>query len=147
MTKNNIKVSKEMERKRGQEFDIFVIDDNFEQANIIKMIIQQYGFKAKFTTNSKTAFQKILKFKPRLVVLDLMMPNIDGLRLCKMIKENPATADIKIIVYSGKLYESDRRKALMLGADLFLTKPTRSYILLESIKNLLLPSTNEVFQN
>lgn len=147
MIKNDLKVLNSMNKKSTRAFDIFVIDDNFEQANIIKMIIQQYGFKAKFTTNSKTAFQKILKFKPRLVILDLMMPNVDGLRLCKMIRENPATADIKIIVYSGKQYESDRRKALMLGADLFLTKPTRSYILLESIKNLLLPSANEVFQD
>jgi DNA-binding response OmpR family regulator len=124
--------------------DILVIDDNFEQANILKLLIEQYGFNARFTTDSKTALEKIETFKPRLVILDLMMPEVDGLRLCKAIKANPNIADTKIIIYSGKLYDTDRRKALALGADMFLTKPTRSYILLDAIKNLLLPVTNEV---
>jgi DNA-binding response OmpR family regulator len=124
--------------------DILVIDDNFEQANILKLLIEQYGFNARFTTDSKTALEKIETFKPRLVILDLMMPEVDGLRLCKAIKSNPRIAETKIIIYSGKLYDTDRRKALALGADMFLTKPTRSYILLDAIKNLLLPVTNEV---
>jgi DNA-binding response OmpR family regulator len=124
--------------------DILVIDDNFEQANILKLLIEQYGFNARFTTDSKTALEKIETFKPRLVILDLMMPEVDGLRLCKAIKSNPNIAKTKIIIYSGKLYDTDRRKALALGADMFLTKPTRSYILLDAIKNLLLPVTNEV---
>ena len=124
--------------------DILVIDDNFEQANILKLLIEQYGFNARFTTDSKTALEKIETFKPRLVILDLMMPEVDGLRLCKAIKSNPNIAKTKIIIYSGKLYDTDRRKALALGADMFLTKPTRSYILLDAIKNLLFPVTNEV---
>ena len=124
--------------------DILVIDDNFEQANILKLLIEQYGFNARFTTDSKTALEKIETFKPRLVILDLMMPEVDGLRLCKAIKSNPNIAKTKIIIYSGKLYDTDRRKALALGAEMFLTKPTRSYILLDAIKNLLLPVTNEV---
>lgn len=127
--------------------DILVIDDNFEQANILKLLIEQYGFNARYTTDSSTAMDKIVLYKPKLVILDLMMPEVDGLRLCKEIKENPKTADIKVIIYSGKLYDSDRRKAHSLGADLFLTKPTRSYVLLDAIKNLLLPITNEIHQN
>jgi CheY-like chemotaxis protein len=130
-----------------EQFDVFVIDDNFEQANILKLLIEQFGFKAKFTTDSKSALQKIKKYQPRLVILDLMMPGVDGLRLCKMLKENPQTNNIKIIIYSGKLYDSDRRKAMMLGADLFLTKPTRAHVLLDSIKGLLLPVTHEILQN
>jgi two-component system alkaline phosphatase synthesis response regulator PhoP len=129
------------------QFDVFVIDDNFEQANILKLLIEQFGYRVKFTTDSKSALQKIKKYQPRLVILDLMMPGVDGLRLCKMLKENPQTHDIKIIIYSGKLYDSDRRKAMMLGADLFLTKPTRAHVLLDSIKGLLLPVTHEILQN
>ncbi len=132
---------------KQDQYDIFVIDDNFDQANILKLLIEQYGFTARFTTNSKSAFHKILKYKPRLIILDLMMPELDGLRLCKMLKENPHTANIKIIIYSGKLYDSDRRKAHMVGADLFLTKPTRANLLLNSIKKLLITSKNEILQN
>jgi CheY-like chemotaxis protein len=125
------------------EFDVLIVDDNQEQANITKLLIEQEGFTAQYATDGKIALKQILKKKPRLVILDLMMPQIDGLRLCKIIKENPSTADIRVIIYSGKLFESDRRKALALGADLFLTKPTRAYILLDAVHNLLPTTRNE----
>jgi len=130
-----------------EDYDIFVVDDNFDQANILKLLIEQSGFKANFTTESESAYRTILRDKPRLVILDLMMPEIDGLKLLKMIKENPDTQNVKIIIYSGKLYDSDRRKAFMLGADIFLTKPTRSQVLMDSIRSLLDSNQNEIFQN
>lgn len=140
--------SKEAEKvKINNNYDILVVDDNLEQANLIKLLIEQYGFNAQYITDSKEAFEKIKKEKPRLVILDLMMPEVDGLRICKMIKEDQKTAKTKIIIYSGKMYESDRRKAMALGADVFLTKPTRAYVLLDAIKNLLLPASDEVYQN
>jgi DNA-binding response OmpR family regulator len=129
------------------DYDIFVVDDNYDQANILKLLIEQSGFKANFTTESESAYRTILKDQPRLVILDLMMPELDGLKLLKMIKENPETQNLKIIIYSGKLYDSDRRKAFMLGADIFLTKPTRSQVLLDAIRSLLDANQNEIFQN
>jgi DNA-binding response OmpR family regulator len=129
------------------DYDIFVVDDNFDQANIIKLLIEQSGFTANLTTDSESAYRTIIKDKPRLVILDLMMPELDGLKLLKMIKENPDTENVKIIIYSGKLYDSDRRKAFMLGADIFLTKPTRSQVLMDSIRSLLDSNQNEIFQN
>ncbi len=137
----------EQKTEHAPRYDIIVIDDNYEQANIIKLLVEEYGFRARFVTDSHKAFEVVKTEKPRLIILDLMMPEIDGLRLCKMIKEHPETANTRIIIYSGKMYESDRRKALALGADLFLTKPTRSYILLDAIKNLLLPTTDELISN
>jgi CheY-like chemotaxis protein len=117
--------------------DIYIVDDNYEQANILKLLTEHYGYRTDFTTSSEDAYKGIIKSQPKLVILDLMMPEIDGLKLCRMIKENPKTSDIKIIIYSGKLYESDRRTAIRSGADVFLTKPTRSQILLDSIKSLI----------
>ncbi len=141
------KKSKYSAAAKRNSCDVFVVDDNYDQANILKLLMEQYGFKAAFTTDSRSALHAILKNRPKLVILDLMMPELDGLRLCKMIKENPDTNSVKIVIYSGKLYDSDRRKAIMLGADLFLTKPTRSQILVDSIKNLLTPENNGVLQN
>ncbi|OPX34815.1 hypothetical protein B1H10_02705 [candidate division KSB1 bacterium 4484_188] len=123
--------------------DVLVVDDDHEQAKITKMLIERNGFHSKFTTNGQEALEIIQTKTPRLVILDLMMPEIDGLRLCKIIKENPETSEIRVIVYSGKIYEADRRKALALGADLFLTKPTRAYILIDAVKNLLTPVPHE----
>jgi CheY-like chemotaxis protein len=126
------------------KFDVLVVDDNIEQANITKLLIEQNGYSVQYATDGKNALDKIFKKKPKLVILDLMMPKIDGLRLCKILKENPSTTDIRIIIYSGKLFESDRRKALALGADLFLTKPTRAYILMDAVQNLLLSHSHEI---
>lgn len=128
-------------------YDVFVVDDNYDQANIMKLLINQYGFRTKFTTRSKTAYQNILRYKPRLVILDLMMPEVDGLNLCKLIRENPQTAHTKILIYSGKLYDSDKRKAQSVGADLFLTKPTKSQVLIDSIRSLLNSSPDEILHN
>ena len=147
MNKSNRNTEKISQSIPRHKYDIFVVDDNFDQANIMKLLIEQTGLKAKFTTKSEIAYQTILKDKPRLVILDLMMPEIDGLKLLKKIKDNPVTQDVKIIIYSGKLYDSDRRKAFMLGADVFLTKPTRSHILLDSIKSLLQINQHEILQN
>jgi DNA-binding response OmpR family regulator len=117
--------------------DIYIVDDNYEQANILKLLTEHYGYRTSFTTSSESAYKGIIKSKPKLVILDLMMPDVDGLKLCRMIKENPKTSEIKVIIYSGKLYESDRRTAMRSGADIFLTKPTRSQDLLDSIKTLI----------
>ncbi len=147
LAKSKITAKKALKSAAKNDYDIFVVDDNFDQANIIKLLIEQSGFKTNFTTDSESAYQTIIKDKPRLVILDLMMPELDGLKLLKMIKDNPDTQKVKIIIYSGKLYESDRRKAFMLGADIFLTKPTRSQILMDSIRSLLDSNRNEIFQN
>lgn len=135
------------ERSGKLDYDVFVVDDNFDQASILKLLIEQYGFRTRFTTRSKTAYQTILKCKPRLVIIDLMMPEIDGLQLCRLIRENPQTAETKILIYSGKIYDSDKRKARSVGADLFLTKPTKSQILIDSIRGLLNPPPDEIVQN
>ena len=122
---------------KNKTYDICIIDDNFEQANILNVLIEYYGFRSTFFTNSETAYQYISKSKPKLIILDLMMPDIDGLKLCRMIKQNPKTADVKVIIYSGKVFDADRRRAMDLGADLFITKPARSRVLLDSINSLI----------
>jgi len=67
------------------------------------------------------------------------MPVIDGLRLCGKIKSTKETEGTKVIIYTGKKYESDRRKAMNLGADAFIIKPTRAHHLLNKVKELLEP--------
>lgn len=127
--------------------DVLIIDDHEEQANLIRILLEQYGLSAQYITDSTEAMDEIRTIHPKIIILDLMMPEIDGLRLCKMIKADKSLADIKIIIYSGKLYEADRRKALDLGADLFLTKPTRSYILVDAIRNLISETENDLIKN
>lgn len=127
------------------KYDILIIEDNEELASLIQLLLLQNGFKAEFITDSAKAFDRIRKEKPSIVILDLIMPAIDGLRLCRKIKSTGETADTKVIIYTGKNYESDRRKAFNLGADAFMVKPTRAHLLLRKVKELLEPAYEQIY--
>lgn len=128
-------------------YDILIVDDNEELANLIKLLFKQNGFKAEYVTDSDLALKKIKQDKPEIVILDLIMPLTDGLRLCREIKSAHDTSNTKVIIYTGKKYESDRRKAFNLGADAFITKPARAHLLLGKVKELLQPVHEQVYQD
>jgi DNA-binding response OmpR family regulator len=123
--------------KSNGRYQILIVDDNQELAELMKVLLEQNEFRTEYITDSTIAFNKIKTDQPNLVILDLLMPNLDGLRLCKNIKSTSEISKTKVIIYSGKNYDSDRRKALELGADAFFVKPTKSTILLDKIKELL----------
>ncbi len=133
--------------RNGKAYDILIVEDNVEQASLTKMLMEEYGFTAHYVTDSIEAFKTIQSDKPEVVILDLMMPELDGLRLCKKIKSSPLLGNTKIIIYSGKMYDSDRRKALELGADAFFIKPARANMLITKIRELLHPIQNGTYQN
>lgn len=143
VTLNGVKLMGQVQKP----YDILIVEDNQDQASLTKMLMEEYGFKAHYVTKSTDAFQTIQMDKPGVVILDLMMPELDGLRLCKKIKSSPLLNNTKIIIYSGKMYDSDRRKALELGADAFFIKPTRANMLITKIKELLHPIQNGTYQN
>ena len=128
-------------------YDILIVEDNLEQAHLTKLLVEEYGFSAHFITKSADALDTIQTDKPALIILDLMMPELDGLRLCQQIKTTPELNGTKIIIYSGKMHDSDRRKALELGADAFFVKPTRANTLIQKMKELLPPFANGSYNN
>jgi DNA-binding response OmpR family regulator len=134
-------------KTQNGKYEILIVEDNEELASITKLLLEQNNFKAEFITDSTIAYDKIKKDRPLMVILDLLMPNLDGLRLCRKIKLSRKLNNTKIIIYSGKNYESDRRKAINLGADAFFVKPTRAHLLIEKIKELLQPIPDEAYQN
>ncbi|MGH1362590.1 MAG: response regulator [Calditrichia bacterium] len=138
--------SKEMSNQ-SSFYDVLIVEDNLEQAHLTKLLVEEYGFKAQFETNSMKALRTIQAHRPKVVILDLMMPQIDGLRLCKEIKSSPDMRGTRVIIYSGKMYESDRRKALELGADAFFIKPTRANMLITKIRELVYPLQNGSYTN
>ena len=132
MTDNNLKNAgkKAIDSSTNYEYDVFVVDDNFDQANIIKLLIEQSGLKANFTTDSEAAYQTIIKDKPRLVILDLMMPGTTGFIVCKKYRERYGTDLTKILAITGYDTPENRSRILECGANDYLSKPFS----LESIK-------------
>ena len=130
------------------KYDVLIVEDNEEQAHLTKLLMQEYGFRSEYLTDSSLAFEVISRDKPPVVIVDLMMPKLDGLRLLQQIKSTPETANTRIIIYSGKVYDSDRRKALELGADAFFFKPTKAQKIVETVRAFLkTPAQHETYNN
>ncbi len=120
-----------------QQYDVLIIEDNLQQAQITQRLMEAYGLRSQYITDSTEALPKIENDRPAVVIMDLLMPKLDGLRLLRAIRSSNKIAHTKIIIYSGKNYESDRRKALELGADAFFFKPTRATVMVETVKKLM----------
>lgn len=121
----------------NHELDILIIDDDEKLTEILSTLLEFKGFKVEKINDSTIAYSFIRSKMPKIIILDLMMPEVDGLRLLKTIKEDPEMKKIKVIVYSGKAFDVDKRLAMTYGADAFLNKPAKAKILLEKINSLM----------
>lgn len=102
---------------------ILVVDDEPEAVELLEFNLKQAGFSVISATDGAQALTKARSALPSLIVLDLMLPEIDGLEVCKMLRRDPATARIPIIMLTAKAAEIDRIIGLELGADDYITKP------------------------
>lgn len=122
--------------KKMPKYDVMIIDDDIEQTKVLSMLLEYKGYKTNMVNDSTLAIPLIKKNLPKIIILDLMMPEIDGLKILKILKDNKDTNKIPIIVYTGKAFDVDKKLALNYGADAFITKPAKAQILLQKIEEL-----------
>jgi two-component system phosphate regulon response regulator PhoB len=116
---------------------ILVVDDEPETIELVEFNLRQAGFDVSSAADGEEALKKARTQLPSLIVLDLMLPEVDGLEVCKMLRRDPATAAIPIIMLTAKAAELDRVLGLELGADDYVTKPFSPRELVLRIKKLL----------
>jgi phosphoribosyl 1,2-cyclic phosphodiesterase/CheY-like chemotaxis protein len=102
---------------------IHVVDDDADVLLVVKALLEDFGAKVKTSTSSKKALSEIIDDKPDLAILDLMMPEMDGLDLTRSLRNETDLEKLKIVIFSGKSYEQDQQRAFSFGADGYLTKP------------------------
>ncbi len=102
---------------------ILVVDDDVIIRESISEILKEEGYAVETAENGKEALEKFDKFKPDIVITDFVMPEMDGITLCKILKNNPETIDTGIILITGVNDLETRIKGLSAGADDFLSKP------------------------
>lgn len=112
---------------------IFVVDDEKNIRDILQKYIENEGYKVTLFSDGQHVFQEMLRLKPDLLIIDIMMPRLDGLELCKEIRKH---SDIPIIFVSARDGEFDRILGLELGGDDYLTKPFSPRELMVRIKNI-----------
>ncbi len=102
---------------------ILVAEDDPDIGNLLEHYLRKAGFMATIVTSGRDVMPQIKREAPDLVVLDLMLPGLDGLQVCRAIRADANTAAIPIIMLTAKAEESDRIVGLELGADDYITKP------------------------
>ena len=119
-----------------QKQNILVVDDTLINIDVIKGILGQ-DYVVQAALNSKTALKIINKRKPDLILLDIMMPEMDGYEVCMILKSQAETKDIPVVFLTAKAQEGDESKGLALGAIDYITKPISPPILKARVKNHL----------
>ncbi len=102
---------------------IFIVEDNPNNIKIISQLLVSSGYKILVATDGESGIEKITKARPDLILLDIMMPGIDGFETCKRLKESETTRDIPIIFMTALVSIADKVKGLSLGAVDYITKP------------------------
>ncbi len=126
---------------------IYVVEDDEDINELLEYNLRKEGFSVRPFLSSVKALDSIRREKPDLVLLDIMLPDIDGLELCKMVKSNPETEDIPIIMITAKGTEIDKIVGLELGADDYITKPFSIREVIARIRAILRRVKKESRQN
>ncbi|PYG84314.1 two-component system alkaline phosphatase synthesis response regulator PhoP [Ruminiclostridium sufflavum DSM 19573] len=116
--------------------NIYVVDDEFNIQQLIKYSLESYGFNVTCFYSGEDLLTHTNKSLPDLFILDIMLPGIDGLEVCRQLKLNSLTQNIPIIIITAKSEEFDRVLGLELGADDYMTKPFSVRELFSRIKAL-----------
>lgn len=116
---------------------ILVVDDEPDALELIDVNLRAAGFEVILADDGREALQKARAIMPDLIVLDVMLPETDGLEVCKTLRRENATARIPIIMLTARAAEMDRVLGLELGADDYITKPFSPRELILRVRNLL----------
>ncbi|MEE4264430.1 MAG: response regulator [Desulfobacteraceae bacterium] len=122
--------------------EILIVDDEPSIVVPIQFLMEQQGYRVLVADNGEDALDVIYKYKPDLILLDIMLPRIDGYEVCEIVRLNPEYRDIKIIFLTAKGREVEIAQGLSLGANAYITKPFSNTELVAKVKELL-ANTNE----
>jgi CheY-like chemotaxis protein len=113
---------------------ILVVERNPAVERLERYFLEQTGFTVEFANDGTSALKRTLELQPRILITEILVPELDGLSLCRQIKSNPSTSRTLVLIFSH-LHADDR--AFEAGADAFLMKPFAEETLIEAVKNLL----------
>jgi two-component system, OmpR family, alkaline phosphatase synthesis response regulator PhoP len=116
---------------------IFVVEDEEDILELLKFHLTHEGYAVTTATSGEAAVKGISRKLPDLILLDLMLPGLDGLEVCRTLKKDPKTAGIPIVMVTAKGEESDVVAGLELGADDYIAKPFSIRVLIARVRTML----------
>ncbi|MDD4909722.1 MAG: response regulator [Candidatus Omnitrophica bacterium] len=116
---------------------ILVIEDEAQMVEMVKMRLEANGYDVLAAYDGEEGLDKARKERPDLIILDLMLPKIDGYKVCGLLKKDARYSKIPIIMFTARAQEEDVNLGRELGADAYITKPFEPQVLLSKIQELL----------
>ena len=116
---------------------ILIVDDEVNIVISMEFLINQAGYELQIARDGEEAMEKVASFQPDLILLDVMMPKINGFEVCRRVRANPTWQDTKIIMLTAKGREVEVTKGLALGADSYIIKPFSTKELMSEVKQIL----------
>ena len=114
-----------------------IIDDEEEMTHLLKIELEQAGYNAYVAYDGEEGFRQIRKVNPDVVILDILMPGLDGFEMLRILKADDTTKDIPIVVLTAKVHAKDIQKGKELGASLYIKKPFDAVELIRAIDEIV----------
>lgn len=116
---------------------ILLVDDEMDFVSLVKARLETADYDVVTAFDGKEALEKAKKEKPDLIILDLMLPKMDGYKVCGLLKKDTRYSKLPIILFSAKAQESDMELGKEVGADAYITKPFEPEVLMGKIRELM----------
>ncbi len=126
-----------MATREPSEITILVVDDEEDVVEVVNHFLEDEGYRVLTAYDGEDALEKALQEQPDLILLDIMLPRMDGFEVCRRLRSRVETEKIPIIFMTAKSEEEDQVKGLMLGGDDYLTKPVSPQVILAHVKAVL----------
>jgi CheY-like chemotaxis protein len=115
---------------------VLIVDDAMETRMMLRLLLELYGFDVSEAKDGQDAVEKVAQSLPNVVIMDVMMPNMDGITACKILRQKPDSSHLPIIMLSGKVSKEAVNEGMAAGANMYLPKPVNTNELVESIRAL-----------
>jgi twitching motility two-component system response regulator PilG len=116
---------------------ILIVEDEESLLKLESILLTSRGYEVKGVADGQAALDVVVTMKPDLVLLDIMLPEIDGFEVCRQIKTNEATKHIPVIMLTAKKSREDMARGEQVGADWYITKPFKSAMVIETIQRFI----------
>lgn len=130
-----------MTEKKNDKKKILLVEDEKDMAYAVTLQLEAKGYEVITASDGREGLEKARIKKPDLIILDLMLPKIDGYKVCRMLKFDNKYKHIPIILFTARAQDSDKKTGKEVGADAYITKPFEPSALLNKIYELLANKT------
>ncbi|WP_275098650.1 response regulator transcription factor [Sedimenticola hydrogenitrophicus] len=120
---------------------ILIVDDEKNIAISVDYLLRREGYEVSVAHDGEEGLRRIRDDRPDLVLLDIMMPKLNGFQVCEAVRQDPELAGVRIVMLTAKGRDAEKEKGLALGADAYITKPFATRELVSQVKALLQPTT------